>query len=279
MRTFWRFPLTWLVLGVVVVLVITLGTSVAFGDEGLMATVVAPLLSTVLTLAAYWALMRWVADRRTPELRLQRVLPDAVIGVLTGVVFMAAAVGVLLLVGVYRFDPDHAAAGAFSPVPILATSLGVAVFEEVLFRGLLFQAVERLGGRWVALVTTTLLFGLAHLLGAGSTIMSAIAVSLEAGVLFGAIFLWRRTLWSVIAVHFTLNAAEELLGLPGSEGHGLVTISSEGAELLTGGPAGFAESIVAVIVGLVLSAIVLTLVVRRSTSHGRSRTLRSSPSL
>ncbi|MGV2806384.1 CPBP family intramembrane metalloprotease, partial [Clostridium perfringens] len=126
----------------------------------------------------------------------------------------------------------------------IGAALGAAIVEELIFRGLMFQAIDRLGGKSLALAVTSLFFGVAHLGNPGATLYSAFAIALEAGVLLGAAFLWRRNLWFTIGLHFAWNAFEGLLGIPvsGHSAAGLFTVKVNGAALLTGGDFGLEGS-------------------------------------
>lgn len=117
---------------------------------------------------------------------------------------------------------------------------GAAVTEELLFRGLALQALEQLWGSRAAIAVTSLFFGVAHLGADGATLWSGVAIAVEAGVLLGAAFLWRRSIWFVVGLHFAWNTTEHLLGIPVS-GHtpeGLFTVDVHGSTLLTGGAFG-----------------------------------------
>lgn len=88
---------------------------------------------------------------------------------------------------------------------------------------------------------------------------------MEAGVLLGAAFLWKRSIWLVVGLHFTWNAPVGLIGIPVS-GHpsaGLLTTTPAGPTLLTGGDFGSEASIVPVVVSLLLAIPMLIAAHRR----------------
>ncbi|MFC9425725.1 CPBP family intramembrane glutamic endopeptidase [Streptomyces sp. NPDC056987] len=146
---------------------------------------------------------------------------------------------------------------------------GAAVTEELMFRGFALQALEQRWGSRAAIVITGLFFGVAHLGAPGASVWSALAIALEAGVMLGVAFLWRRTIWFVAGLHFAWNTAEQLLGIPVS-GHtleGLFTVDSHGSALLSGGTFGLEASIVPVLIGVLLT-------VRMFVVAGRSGGLR-----
>ena len=57
--------------------------------------------------------------------------------------------------------------------------------EEMLFRGVLFRWLEEFGGSWTALLLTSAFFGAAHLANPNATIIAAVGIAFEAGVLLG----------------------------------------------------------------------------------------------
>jgi uncharacterized protein len=148
---------------------------------------------------------------------------------------------------------------------MVAVQIGAAVTEELVFRGLALQALEKLWGSWIALAVTAVFFGLLHLANPGATLWSSFAIAVEAGVLLGAAFLWRRDLWLAVGLHFAWNTSVGLLGIPVS-GHpaaGVLVARPVGPELLTGGGFGLEASIVPVIVSLVLAVPMLVAAHRR----------------
>ncbi|NNC12545.1 CPBP family intramembrane metalloprotease [Planctomonas sp. JC2975] len=246
---FLHYPLVWLVVGVIVVGAVSL-----FVGAGPVPAVIC----AVLAIVGYWAVMRFVAGRRTPEIAWRHALRDAGIGAAIGAGFLALSVGAIALLGGYSFTFDGAA-GLRALPELIAVAIGGAVTEELLFRGLALQAFEKLGGSWIALIATAALFGLAHSANPGATLWSSIAIAVEAGGLMGAAFLWRRSLWLVFALHATWNGLEQAIGIPVS-GHvdpGVMLTSVHGPAFLTGGAFGLEASIVPVLVSIALSVVML----------------------
>lgn len=256
---FLRFPATWMLIGLV-------GVGIVAGLTAQTEPVALPVLGAVLTISLYWAVMRFVARRRTPEIAGRRAVPEAALGAVVGLAFVAVAASIITALGGYSFSSADVDVLAVV-VPVAAFTCGAAVTEEVMFRGFALQALERMLGSWVALLITALLFGLAHYFNPGATLWSAVAIGIEAGVLLGAAFLWRRNLWFVIGLHFAWNFAVAMLGIPVS-GHasvGLLTADVSGPSLLTGGAFGIEGSLVTVTIGVLLAVPMLLLARRRGT--------------
>jgi membrane protease YdiL (CAAX protease family) len=249
-----RFPLVWLLVGIVGVGGVSALTA---GGPPVLAVV-----GAVAAVAVYWVVMRYVARRSTPEIAWTGAVSNAAIGIVLGVVFIAAS----MLMVITEFSFTRSSGDTASIVAtMVAVQLAAAVTEELLFRGLALQALERVCGSWVALAITAVFFGLLHLANPGATLWSSFTIAVEAGVLLGAAFLWRRNIWLVVGLHFAWNTSVGLLGIPvsGHRATGVLTAHPTGPELLTGGGFGLEASIVPVIVSLVLAVPMLILAHRR----------------
>jgi membrane protease YdiL (CAAX protease family) len=217
-------------------------------------------LGAVAAVAVYWVVMRFVAGRRTPEIARPGAGREALFGAGVGFGFVFISASLIAVLGGYSFSWSSTGLVPAVLVPA-AVALGAAVTEELLFRGLVLQAVERLCGSRAALAITAVVFGGAHLANPGATAWSSLAIAAEAGVLLGAAFLWRRNLWFVVGLHFAWNTTVGLLGIPVS-GHaapGLLSTEITGPALLTGGGFGLEASIVPVLVSLLLAVPMLVL--------------------
>ncbi|GIP22266.1 CPBP family intramembrane glutamic endopeptidase [Paenibacillus sp. J22TS3] len=254
--SFWRFPIVWMIAGAIgITLVDTLFRQLTERVEGTAVSLVFTLVMGSLAILVYKLTLTSLARRSTPEISRQHAGKHAVLGVLTGTLFITGSAVIIMALGGYSFQWAGSADTSSVLISSIETSLGAAIVEELIFRGLMFQAIAQLGGRALALGVTSLFFGAAHLGNPGATLWSAFAIALEAGVLLGAAFLWRRSLWFTIGLHFAWNAIEGLLGLPvsGHSAAGLFTVKVNGAALLTGGDFGLEGSIVPVIASLLIS--------------------------
>jgi len=239
-----RFPIVWMLVGIVGV-----GGVSALSSGG---SPVLAVMGAVASVAVYWVVMRYVARRSTPEIARSRAGIQALLGIGLGVAFIAASM--LMVISEFSFSVASGSVMA-TVTSIAAVQLGAAVTEELLFRGLLLQGLERLWGSWVALAISAVLFGAIHLANPGATLWTGFAIAVEAGVLMGAAFLWLRSIWAVVGLHFAWNTVEGLLGVPVS-GHtspGLLITEPTGPELLTGGQFGFEGSIIPAIVSLLFA--------------------------
>ena len=215
---------------------------------------------------AYLALVWWWEKRRPPfELTLRRA-GGLLYGLAWGVGLQLLCVGVLWVAGAYRVQGFD---WSYNIVPaLLSAGIGAAVNEEIMFRGILYRLVEDTFGTWVAIALSGLTFGLAHLTNAHASLQGALAIALEAGVLFAALYALTRSLWLVIGFHFAWNMVQgPVLGIvlsgSSSEGTGYLRSTLEGPAWLAGGGFGMEASLVTVVILTALAACLLVVLRRR----------------
>ena len=80
-----------------------------------------------------------------------------------------------------------------------------ATLEELVFRGVLFDALQSQWGMWVTLAATALLFGLGHLRGYPSGVVGACLAALF-GFAMGVLRLWTGGLALPIVAHMAADA-------------------------------------------------------------------------
>ncbi|MBK6721709.1 MAG: CPBP family intramembrane metalloprotease [Acidobacteria bacterium] len=168
-------------------------------------------------------------------------LRHLLIGVGLGSVTLIIAV-LIALAGGLRFSINHEI--SLQPLLIgLATSFLVlavaAAFEEVLFRGYIFQTLVRSDLAWLAIVLTSVGFGFAHFYNPTASVFS-IANTMLAGVWFGLAYLKTRDLWFVWGLHFAWNWVQgavfgiEISGLRNLTPVSILTEIDPGPAWLTG---------------------------------------------
>jgi len=222
----------------------------------------------VCTLLAVFAVTRLIERRNPAEigLPLRRFVMDWLKGAGVGAAYLGASVGILALVGGYRVS-SVAFAGQSLAVGLLLHFF-VGVFEETLFRGILFRFLEEGLGSWLALIITALFFGFAHWSNPHATLWSAIAIALEAGVAFGAVYMATRSLWVVMGMHTSWNFLQGTIFGVAVSGNNAPTDSLfqpiiQGNPWLTGGAFGIEASVIAVVLGLGLGLYLTVYAVRQ----------------
>jgi membrane protease YdiL (CAAX protease family) len=138
--------------------------------------------------------------------------------VLASPVVLVTALAVAVVVNVVGSAPE-------SPLPPTGTPTGFAMnllsgaviapfYEELLFRGFATTAWARMVSPAVAVVRTSLLFAVAHVLTqGGETFSAALGPAIVAGVAripvalaLGTVFVRRGSLWAAIGLHAAFNA-------------------------------------------------------------------------
>jgi len=215
----------------------------ALGFSGHTQHIVGPLGMLPVMALVYALCVRWFERRRPSELAL-RPLP-LLSGAAAGAALIGLTIGVLFLTGFYLAE-SHRPFG--QAVPVLCTILAAACLEEFIFRGLLFQALEKLLGTGAAVLSVALLFGALHLSNPGTTPLTMVSVSLL-GAFWCAVFIATRNLWVAGLNHACWNMAIFLSGVPlsGQESwRAAAPLVSEvrGPFWLTGGDFGPEDSVV-----------------------------------
>ncbi len=208
-------------------------------------------------LLGYWALVRLTERRPVGELSARAALPELTVGLALGVGMVVAVLGTAALTGAYSVarvrDWDSRLL-----VPLTEMAL-VGVLEELLCRGILFRITEKALGSWAALVLSGLIFGTAHLPGAGAGLL-AIAIAVLAGAFFAVAYMLTRRLWLCIGIHvawnYTLGTVFSV-AVSGRESRGFVEGTLHGPAWLTGGAYGLEASVLTLIVFLLVGGILL----------------------
>ena len=209
----------------------------------------------VCALLTVFAVTRLI-ERRKPAaigLNLRRFVIDWLKGAGVGAAYLGASVSILALLGGYRISGVAFAGQTLAGGLLLHFFVGI--FEETLFRGILFRFLEEGFGSWIALALTALFFGLSHLSNPNATVWSAAAIALEAGLLFGAVYMATRSLWIVMGLHTAWNFLQGTIFGVAVSGNGAPTDSLfqpiiQGNLWLTGGAFGIEASVIAVVLGL-----------------------------
>jgi len=198
-------------------------------------------------LAGYLAYVRFVERRPASELRIAPAPLELGAGTLLGAALFALTIGAIALAGGYHVTEVR---GLRAALPWILLFLASGVAEEILVRGVVFRIVEEWLGTWIALAVSSLLFGLAHAANPHATVLGALAIALEAGVLLAAGFVLTRRLWLPIGVHFGWNFAQGGIfgvAVSGIPFDGVLKSSLSGPTILSGGDFGAEASIFALV--------------------------------
>ncbi len=258
-------PARVLLLGTVLVVMMGLNgdAMTAFADPPIKALLHVAALA-IAGIAVYVGYARFVERRDATELAVRGMGRELGIGLLVGAGLYTGCVLVLIALGLYRIEGLNPVAYL---LPAAAMALSSGVFEELLFRGVLFGAVERWFGSWAALVVSSLAFGLVHLVNPQATLEGALFIAVEAGVLLAAAYMLTRRLWLSMGFHMAWNYTQSAIFsgiVSGTEAQqGLVRASIEGPTWLTGGDFGVESSVLALGLCTTAGVVMLVMAVRR----------------
>ncbi|SHH74089.1 hypothetical protein SAMN02745135_01917 [Caloranaerobacter azorensis DSM 13643] len=90
---------------------------------------------------------------------------------------------------------------------LLIIGVLVPVFEEFLYRGLIYKRFIKDINIWAAIIIQAILFGLSHL-----NLIQGIYTFLF-GIALGLIYHWVKSIWAPIIIHITFNSANYIVGL------------------------------------------------------------------
>jgi len=216
------------------------------GSNSLLLLLVGMVVTIGVALGAYFTFVRAIEKRPVTELSTSGALRELGLGVLVGTGLFTAVIALLWLLGYYTVTGSNSLANVW---PMLTLAATTAVFEELLFRGILFRIIEEPLGTWLALAFSALLFGILHLGNPNATLWAATAIAIEAGIMLAAGYMFTRRLWLVIGIHFAWNFVQGGIfgvAVSGNEGAGVLQSSLSGPVLLSGGAFGAEGSIFAV---------------------------------
>jgi uncharacterized protein len=260
-----RFAIVRILLGLVIVVAtvasIQIGSAFASRNPNVKhffaITHLPALVVIVAVLLVYRVFVRWTEKRPVSELDARSALPNLIAGIGLGAIVFAVTIGVLYLLGVYQVVGVDSWKILW---PSAVAAAVAAVFEEVLFRGIIFRIAEESLGSWLALVISALLFGAAHLLDKNANLQAGVAIALEAGVFLAAAYMLTRRLWFVIGVHFGWNFTEGGIfgaAVSGTSAPGLLKANVTGPNYLSGGVFGVEASVVAIAICFLVAVLFL----------------------
>ena len=216
--------------------------------------------------AVYLGHAHFIERRSVSELSLQGMGRELGIGLLIGAGLYTACELVLMALGIYRITGLNPLSYL---VPAIAMAISSSVFEEMLFRGVLFRSVETWFGSWSALVVSSLVFGLTHLINPQGTLEGAVFIAIEAGTLLAAAFMLTRRLWLSIGFHMAWNYTQSAIFsgiVSGTDAApGLIRSTVKGPDLLTGGRFGVESSVLALVLCTTTGIVMLVMAARRGT--------------
>jgi membrane protease YdiL (CAAX protease family) len=189
-----------------------------FGPTGILAILIILAGNFLFSPLSAILVLVWVRLSRTPWREIGFVRPDswirtAAIGIVLGVAlkFLLKMI-VMPLFGAPPINlPYHYLAGNRAALPgVIFAMIFVAGFgEETVYRGYMFERLERLfgsglGARTLTVMLTAALFAAAHYSVQGLAGVEQAAIT---GIVFGTIFAFTRRIWMVMFAHAAYDLA------------------------------------------------------------------------
>jgi CAAX protease family protein len=262
-----HFPLTKIIIGFIVVAgIVGFGQFLVQKLLGLtsidkdLKNLTVGIIIAILAIASYSFLYKFYEKRVITEFSKKGITKNIIIGILLGVLLQSLTILVIYLKGGYSVVSINPILFIIPPFAMAFTS---AIFEETLFRGIIFRITEEKLGSYFALIISAVLFGALHLTNPNNSIIAGIGLAIQAGLLLAAAYIYSRNLWFPIAIHFAWNFTQSAIFGASVSGNAisktLITSKIEGAEWLTGGQFGPEGSVQATIFCLIATIVLLVL--------------------
>lgn len=212
---------------------------------------------SILILSSYWLFYSKYEKRNITELSTKGLWKKLLVGIIMGCVLQSLTILVIYFYGGFKVIAINPVSTLIIPFTVAFT---VAIIEEILLRGIVFRITEEKWGSIIALIISGVIFGGLHLINPHVTLIS-ILCTMVVGVLLAAAYMYYRSLWVPIALHFAWNFTQN--GIFGAITSGnektnsLFTTQISGSEILTGGQFGPEGSIQAVLLCAVAAIIIL----------------------
>jgi membrane protease YdiL (CAAX protease family) len=262
-----HFPLTKIIIGVLVCGVVLSVGKLAMGKilnltalDVSIKSLVTALVVAVFAIVSYTYLFKFYEKREVTEFSKKGLFKSLTFGIVLGVVLQSLTILVIYLKGGYSIISINP---ILFLVPPLTMAFTAAIFEEILMRGIIFRITEEKLGSYFALFISAILFGAMHLGNPNSSLIAAIGLAIQAGLLLASAYIYSRNLWFPIAVHFAWNFTQSALFGANVSGtttaKTLITSKIEGAEWYTGGQFGPEGSVQATAFCLIATVVLLIL--------------------
>lgn len=263
MQKFIKFPITRMILAILFVgiglalvqlIIGVLGN--LFSKNNSIANLFFAILACVVVYYSYYAYVHLIEKRHVAELARKGAGKELGLGLLIGLGLFTIIIAILWMLGSYHVTGVNT---WLVILPALVANVPSGFVQEIIFRGIIFRITEDWLGPWWALGISSVLFGIIHIVSASASVLSVVAITLEAGVLLGAAFLLTHRLWLPIGIHVGWDVANDGIfgvgsaGISGEAIQGILQAKLTGPVFLSGGAAGVEASLVSVTILLAAS--------------------------
>lgn len=213
----------------------------------------------VVQLIIYYLVCRYVFD--TPFWG-NNVIFSFAAGLAAGGILITLSIIVSKVMGIYKFERnskflENSLVGNL--VIAVIFFLLLALFEEIVFRGMLYTGLRQQFSMLWTVIITTVIFVLPHLKNKGINIFSVVSLIL-AGVLLNLLREYSGNIWMPFGFHFVWNFVQGILGFNvsgGNEMTALFDVTTNGRTYLNGGKFGIEASLITIV--FLIAFVVLTI--------------------
>ena len=212
---------------------------------------------SILAIGSYWFFYSKYENRVIIEFSTKELWKKLLIGILMGGVLQSLTILVIYFYGGFKVTAINSISALIIPFTVALT---VAIIEEILLRGIVFRITEEKWGSIIGLIISGVIFSGLHLINPHVTLIS-ILCTMVVGVLLAAAYMYYKSLWVPIAIHFAWNFTQN--GIFGAITSGnentssLFTTQISGSEILTGGQFGPEGSIQALLFCFIATIIMI----------------------
>lgn len=244
-QKFLNFPLTRIILGLLLCFAVFIFAQQLVGKILDATTIdknyrnlIKGIIASSFVILSYIYFYKKIEKREIGEFSTRGLLKNSIFGVLIGITLQCLTILVIYFWGDFRLISVNPFSSIITP---FAVAFSVAIFEETLLRGIIFRIAEEKLGSYISLLISAIIFGAVHLINPDSSGISSICIGIV-GFMFGASYIYSRSLWLPIAIHFSWNFVQS--GIFGAITSGNEKTSSlfntkiSGGELITGGAFG-----------------------------------------
>jgi uncharacterized protein len=266
-----NFPLTRIILGLILCFAVFILAQQLVGKILDLTTIdknirnlIKGFIASSFVILAYISFYRIYEKREIREFSGKGILKNTISGVFIGATLQCLTMLVIYFFGSFRILSYNPLSSIITP---LAIAFSVAIFEETLLRGIIFRILEEKLGSHISLLISAIIFGVVHLLNPDSSLISSVCIFIV-GYLLSASYIYGRSLWLPIAIHFSWNFMQS--GIFGAITSGnkktgsLFNTKISGSELITGGAFGPEGTLQATIFWLLASIILLILITKQN---------------
>ncbi|MBC31975.1 MAG: CPBP family intramembrane metalloprotease [Muricauda sp.] len=213
------------------------------------------LFGTFLLISVF---MKFVDKQRFLELgfHTKNRLIDFVFGIILGGLIMGSGYLILEFLGEISFT--QITFNLQDLTLITFHFLIVALVEETLFRGYILKNLMTSFNKYGALISSSILFSLMHGFNPNISMFSLFELFVG-GILLGITYIYTKNLWFPIALHFSWNLFQSLLGfnVSGLDSYSIIEHQIVEENLINGGEFGFEGSILSILAQLIAIVVIV----------------------